>query len=404
MPRGRPVTALSSLELCDPDLYAQGNPEELWQRMRRVAPVHEGEYDGRRFHAVLSHPEISRVVKDTRHFTSEQGMRLDQNPAATAAASGKMLIITDPPRHSGIRRIVSGAFTPRMVSRLEQSMRETVTTVLDEALEAGECDFTRVAARLPLAVICDMLGVPPGDRDFMLERTMVAFGEGTETAADPLASAEAHADILSYYEELLARRRREPQEDMVTALAHGTVDGVPLTDEEIFLNCDGLVSGGNETTRHASVGGLLALMRHPAQWTSLREDPELLPTAVQEILRFTSPALHVLRTATAPVEIAGHALAPGDQVALWLAAGNRDDMVFEDPDRFDVTRRPNPHLAFTAGPHYCLGAALATRELTVLFGELLRRVRDAESTGPPQRTRSILIWGYDALPVRLVAA
>jgi cytochrome P450 len=135
----------------------------------------------------------------------------------------------------------------------------------------------------------------------------------------------------------------------------------------------------------------------------LREDPDLLPTAVQEILRFTSPAMHVLRTATAPVEIAGHALAPGDPVALWLAAGNRDDAMFPDPDRFDVTRRPNPHLAFAAGPHYCLGAALATRELTVLFEELLRRVRGAELTGPPRRTRSILIWGYDALPVRLVA-
>ncbi len=403
MPRGRPITAPSSMELCDPDLYAQGRPEELWQRMRRAAPVHEGEYDGRRFHAVLSHAEISRVVKDTRNFTSQQGMRLDQNPAATAAASGKMLIITDPPRHGAIRRIVGGAFTPRMVARLERTMRDTVTAVLDEALETGECDFTQVAAGLPLSVICDMLGVPPGDRDFMLERTMVAFGAGTGTETDPLASAAAHADILSYYEELLARRRREPQEDIVTALAHGTVDGVPLTDEEIFLNCDGLVSGGNETTRHASVGGLLALVRNPAQWESLRKDPDLLPAAVQEILRFTSPAMHVLRTATASVEIAGHALDPGDQVALWLAAGNRDDAVFPDPDRFDVTRRPNPHLAFAAGPHYCLGAALATRELTVLFEELLRRVRGAELTGPPRRTRSILIWGYDALPVRLVA-
>ncbi|MFJ9692468.1 cytochrome P450 [Kitasatospora sp. NPDC101183] len=404
MSRGRPVTALSSLELCDPDLYAHGDPEELWQRMRRAAPVHGGEYDGRRFHAVLSHAEISRVLKDPGNFSSQQGMRLDQNPAATELAAGKMLIITDPPRHGGIRRIVGGAFTPRMVARLEQTMRETVTAALDEALEAGECDFTRVAARLPLSVICDMLGVPPGDRDFMLERIMVAFGSGEDEAADPLAPAEAHADILSYYEELLARRRREPQEDIVTALAHGTVDGVPLTDEEIFLNCDGLVSGGNETTRHASVGGLLALMRHPEQWAALREDPELLPTAVQEILRFTSPAMHVLRTATAPVEVAGHALAPGDQVALWLAAGNRDGTVFADPDRFDVTRRPNPHLTFAAGPHYCLGASLGTRELTVLFEELLRRVGDAELTGPPRRTRSILIRGHDALPVRLVAA
>ncbi|MFC5143636.1 cytochrome P450 [Streptomyces aureoversilis] len=403
MPRARPVTAPCSLELCDPDLYAQGRPEELWQRMRQSGSVHEGEHDGRRFHAVLSHARISQVLKEQRNFTSQQGMRLDQNPAATAAASGKMLIITDPPRHGEIRRIVNGAFTPRMVARLEHTMRETVTAALDEVLEAGECDFTRVAARLPLSVICDMLGVPPGDREFMLDRTMVAFGSGEGIDDDPLAPAQAHADILAYYADLLDRRRREPREDIITALAHGTVDGVPLTDEEIFLNCDGIVSGGNETTRHAGAGGLLALVRNPQQWASLREGPELLPGAVQEILRFTSPAMHVLRTATAPVELAGRTLAPGDQVALWLAAGNRDPAVFPDPDRFDVTRRPNPHLAFAAGAHYCLGAALATRELTVLFEELLRRVRSAELTGPPRRTRSILIWGYEALPVRLVA-
>ncbi|MEV1046171.1 cytochrome P450 [Streptomyces sp. NPDC049916] len=401
MLHGQHASPTCASELCDPELYQRGNPEGLWQRMHAVAPVHEGLYDGRPFHAVISHPLVSQVLKNTRAFSSERGMRLDQNAAATSAAAGKMLIITDPPRHGAIRRIVSSVFTPRMVSRLEENMRATAAAAVDRALDEGECDLTAVAARLPLAVICDMLGVPPEDWDFMLDRTMVAFGSDQ---ADPFAMAEAHADILSYYEDLVRRRRREPGEDVVSALVNGVIDGTGLTDEEIFLNCDGLISGGNETTRHATTGGLLALIQNPGQWAMLRDDPGLLPGAVQEILRFTSPAMHVLRTAVVATEIGGFALSPGDPVALWLAAGNRDPGVFRDPDHFDITRRPNPHLAFAAGPHYCLGAALATSELTVMFDELLRRVRSAELTGPARRTRSILIRGYDAVPVRFAAA
>ncbi|WP_436536055.1 cytochrome P450 [Actinoplanes sp. HUAS TT8] len=393
----------SAEHLYDPDLYLDGEPEQLWRRLHAEQPIHEGEREGRRFRVVLSHELISQVLKNPRAFTSERGMRLDQNPAATSSAAGKLLIITDPPRHTKIKRIVSSAFTPRMVSRLERTMRETFAATLDEALQAGVCDFTRVAARLPLAVICDLLGVPPSDWDFMLDRTMTAFGaDGAQ--ADVLAMAEAHADILSYYEELIGLRRRDPREDVVTALVNGVVDGVPLTDEEIFLNCDGLISGGNETTRHATVGGLLSLIANPDQWARLRADPGLLTSAVQEILRFTSPAMHVLRTAIAPVQLGGQELQPGDPVALWLAAGNRDPAVFADPDRFLVDRRPNPHLAFSAGPHYCLGSALATTELTVIFEELLRRVRTAETVQPPRRARSILIWGYESAPVRLTAA
>ncbi|MBT3153130.1 cytochrome P450 [Streptomyces sp. CHD11] len=401
MPHGQHASTTYANELCDPELYQQGNPEDLWRRMHSAALVHEGTYEGRRFHAVLSHPLISQVLKNTREYSSERGMRLDQNPAATSAAAGKMLIITDPPRHGRIRRIVNSVFTPRMVSRLEQNMRATAAAAVDRAIEEGECDFTTVAARLPLSVICDMLGVPPEDWDFMLDRTMVAFGSDQ---ADEFAMAEAHADILSYYEDLVRRRRREPGEDVVTALVNGVIDGTGLTDEEIYLNCDGLISGGNETTRHATIGGLLALIQNPGQWAMLRDDPGLLPGAVQEVLRFTSPAMHVLRTAVVATEIGEYALRPGDPVALWLAAGNRDPEVFADPDRFDITRHPNPHVAFAAGPHYCLGSALATSELTVVFEELLRRVSGAELTGLPRRTRSILIRGYDSVPVRLAAA
>ncbi|MGK5548507.1 cytochrome P450 [Streptomyces sp. URMC 127] len=398
-----PSAALPAVDLSDPGLYAGGNPERIWERLRSASPVHRNERPAGSFWAVLSHDAISRVLKDPGTFTSERGMRLDHNPAATASAAGKMLIVTDPPRHGAIRRIINSAFTPRMVARLEQNMRRTVASALDRALAEGTCDFTAVAARLPVSVICDMIGVPPQDWDFMLERTMTAFGAVSEQT-DPLAVAEAHVDILSYYEELLERRRKEPQDDIVTALLDGTVDGARLTDEEIFLNCDGLISGGNETTRHATVGGLLALIDHPAEWRRLRQDPELLPSAVQEILRWTSPAMHVLRTATTGTEVGGQEIRAGEQLALWLPAGNRDGAVFPEPERFDVARNPTRHLAFATGHHFCLGASLATTELTVMFDELIRRVGAAEPAGPARRMRSNLIWGYESAPVTLSPA
>ncbi|WP_406280421.1 cytochrome P450 [Embleya sp. NBC_00896] len=395
--------AVTTEDLSDPDLYRSGAPEDLWAKLRATSPVHRNRRAGGDFWAVLSHELITAVLKDPTTFVSERGMRLDHNPAATAAAAGKMLIITDPPRHGKIRRIINSVFTPRMVARLEQNMRVTVGCALDEALERGTCDFTEVAARLPVSVICDMLGVPRADWDFMLDRTMVAFGVNAEGVSE-FAVAEAHVDILSYYEDLVARRRKDPQDDIVTALVNGTVDGVPLTDEEIFLNCDGLISGGNETTRHATVGGLLALIENPDQWARLRADPSLLPTAVQEILRYTSPAMHVLRTAARDTELAGHEVRSGDPVALWLPAGNRDEAVFTDPERFDVTRDPNPHLAFATGTHFCLGAALATTELTVMFDEIVRRVATAEPAGPVRRMRSSLIRGFESAPVALTPA
>lgn len=393
---------VAPVDLGDPELYRSGKPEELWAELRRQSPVWRSTGPSGDFWAVLSYSEISRVLRDSATFVSELGMRLDHNPAATAAAAGKMLIVTDPPRHGKIRGIINGAFTPRMVRRLEETMRTTVDSVLEEALAAGGGDFTAVAARLPVATICDMLGVPPADWDFMLDRTMTAFGATGE--ADPLAVAEAHVDILSYYEELVERRRREPGEDIVTALVNGEIDGRPLTDEEIFLNCDGLISGGNETTRHATVGGLLALIEHPGEWRWLRAQDGLPPTVVPEILRYTSPAMHVLRTTATDTTLGGFPVPKGSPVALWLPSGNRDEAEFAAPERLDLRRAPNRHLAFAHGTHFCLGSALATTELTVMFEQLVRRVAAAEPAGPVQRMRSTLIRGHEALPVTLRAA
>ncbi|OCC09196.1 cytochrome P450 [Streptomyces sp. PTY087I2] len=391
-------------DLADPELPRSGRTEEIWKELREQSPLYRNERaNGSEFWAVLSHPLANQVLRDSANFTSEKGMRLDHNPLATEASAGKMLIVTDPPRHGKIRRIINSAFTPRMVKRLEDTMRSTVVETLEEAMEKGTSDFVDAAARLPVSVICDMLGVPKKDWGFMLDRTMVAFGsdavEGGEDQA--MRAAAAHTDLLMYYDELLELRREDPQEDVVSAMVQGEVDGEPLTDEEIFLNCDGLISGGNETTRHATVGGLLALMDHPDQWDRLRADPGLLPSTVQEVLRYTSPAMHVLRTANQDTELEGRAIAAGDEVAVWLSAANRDGQVFENPDAFDVGRTPNRHLTFASGTHFCLGSALATMELSVMFEELTRRVGAAGHAGPVQRMRSNLIWGFESMPVTL---
>ncbi|WP_406726983.1 cytochrome P450 [Streptomyces sp. GD-15H] len=395
----------AAADVADPRLHRDGVLDPVWRWLRRNDPVRWNvRPNGTAYWSVCTHAEGVRVLRDSRTFSSERGMRLEGDPRAAAAASRKMLIVTDPPRHDAVRRIIGSAFTARTVRRLEQNMRQTVTSSLDRALEQGTCDFVETAARLPVSVICDLLGVPREDWDFMLDRTTVAFGAVDEHGAPTDAAVEAHAEILLYYAELAARRRREPGEDVVTALVQGEVDGEPLSDEEIFLNCDGLISGGNETTRHAAVGGLLALAAHPDQWRALREDPGLLHTAVDEILRWTSPGAHTLRTATRDTELAGRKIEAGQPVVVWGPSANRDETVFAEPDAFLLDRRPNRHLTFGHGTHYCLGGALATSELRVLFDELARRVDAVEVAGPVRRVRSNHIAGFEEAVVSLKAA
>ncbi|WP_306326498.1 cytochrome P450 [Streptomyces venezuelae] len=400
-----PAAAPRVPDLSDPLLHQRGEAGPVLARLRREQPVCQvTRADGSTFWAVLSYELITQVLADAGTFSSTGGMRLDADPVATAAATGKMMVITDPPLHGMIRRVVSSAFTPRMVLRLEETMRTISVEVIEAALGQDSVDFTEVAARLPLSVICDMLGVPRADWDFMLSRTMTAFGvNGDDGPEQQQRVATAHTDIFLYYDELMRLRRKEPQEDIISALVHGRIDGRPLTEEEIILNCNGLISGGNETTRHATIGGLLALIEHPEQWRRLQEEPEVLQTAVQEILRFTTPAMHVLRTATRDTELAGCRIKAGDMVALWLASGNRDETVFEDPDRFDIGRREvSRNLTFAYGSHFCIGSALATTELNTFFDVLRQRVARPELTGEVRRMRSNLIGGIERLPVRLV--
>ncbi|MDG4857985.1 cytochrome P450 [Streptomyces sp. T-3] len=387
-------------DLSDPTLYQAGDHYAIWARLRDQAPVCLVERAGERpFWAVLAYEHVNACLADAATFSSAQGMRLDADPVATNAARGKMMVVTDPPQHGKIRRIVSSAFTPKMVRRLEDNMRVTAIDVIETALAAGEVNFAEVAARLPVSVICDMLGVPREDWDFMLQRTKIAFSDTPD--ADKSEIAAAHTDIFLYYDELMRERRERPQDDIISALVHGTIDGRPLTVEEIILNCNNLVSGGNETTRHSTIQGLLAFIENPDQWQRLRDNLDLLPSAVREILRYTTPAMHVLRTTTREVEVGGQLIGADEMVTLWLASANRDEKVFADPDRFDIDRNPTRHLTYAYGAHFCIGAALASTELNIFFEELLRRAELAELTGEVQRVRSNLIGGIDRMPVRL---
>ncbi|MGW2426316.1 cytochrome P450 [Streptomyces sp. NPDC001709] len=398
---------LDTIDVADPELYATGDPVGVWSHLRATTPVYwNASSPGPGFWAVMSYGPALQVYRATETFTSQQGMRLGSDPAAVAAAAGKMLIVTDPPVHQRLRRLMSSAFTPRMVSGLEATMQSVIEPLVDEAVQEGTVDFvSRIAAVLPAATICAIMDVPSSERSTMIELTSTAFGAsvgGTgQCPIDQAARAEAHSEIFFYYSELVEQRRQEPGDDVISALLRGRLGDRPLTDEEILLNCDGLLTGANETTRHASAAGLLALIENPDQWQRLRDGAVGVDSAVEELLRYTSPAMHVMRVATKDTELGGHQVRAGDRVAVWNSSANRDADVFANPDALDLGRAPNRHLAFGVGPHFCLGAALARAELRVLLRTLLDRVSHVELAGPVRRLRSNFVWGIEHLPVSL---
>lgn len=397
---------MSAVDLADPELYRSGDPVETWARLRATTPVFWNDHQpGSGFWAVMSHAAALQVYRDTESFTSERGMRIDSDPMAVAAAAGRLLIVTDPPRHPKLRQLMNAAFVPRIVATLENTMRSVVEPLLDSALGGGVIDFvSQIAAVLPAAMICDIMDVPRSDRETMVELTSRAFGADVRGSGCPMAESdqvEAHSEIFLYYSDLVAYRRRKPGSDVVSSLIEGRVDGRPLTDDEILLNCDGLLTGANETTRHASAAGLLAFIENPGEWQRLRTGQVGFESAAEELLRFTAPALHVMRVAKKDVTIGGQAVRAGEAVAVWNGSANRDEAVFADPNRFDLGRSPNRHLTFGIGQHFCLGATLARTELRFLLRLLAERVTSMELAGEVRRTRSNFMWGIDELPVVL---
>jgi len=399
---------MGDIDLTDVGLHADGDRvHEVFHHLREHEPLHwNAAHTEPGFWSVTRYDDCVRVQKDPASFSSSPTNVLGPHRVHGDQGDGKMLNTTDAPRHDELRRLVNRQFTPRAVARLEPYLRTVAGRALERALEAGECDFAAVAATLPVAGICALLGVPTKDWNLLLRLTRTAFGsfDGEYQCTGDVrgSAAQAHGRLLVYCGALLEERRRCPLDDLVSVLA-GATDRGDLTNEEALLFFDLLVLGGNETTRHGTVGGVLELGRRPDQWRLLAGDGGLVPRAVEEILRWTSPSRHVIRRASRDVELHGRTIRAGDDVALWHASANRDPRAFPDASRFAVDRTPNRHLAFGSGPHFCLGTALAALEIRVMLEELLARVARVDVLAPPDRLRSTVIGGIKHLRVRLHA-
>jgi cytochrome P450 len=402
-----PMT-LRDIDLINPETYRDGPPHDMWRVLRDEAPIfwHEGQgFPG--FWTITKYEDVIRISRDPQTFISGKGVNISTDPARADQdmSAGKMMLVTDPPRHVRLRRLVNKGFTPRQIAALEPHVREIVSDILDEAAPKGECDFVEdVAAKLPLAIICEMLGVPKGDWQQIFDWSNRAIGaDDPEYQTDPTreeTGQRARMETFGYFYKLVQERRREPRNDLVGILSEAEVDGERLSDEDILLFCFLLMVAGNETTRNATSGGMLALMQYPDQRQRLLDDRSLIASGVEEILRWVSPVMHFARICTRDTEIRGQIVKAGEKIVMWYPSANRDEEFFADPYTFDVSRTPNEHLAFGIGEHFCLGASLARLELQVMFEELLRRVPDMEPAGPISRLRSTLVAGIKHMPVR----
>jgi len=408
----------SSVDLADPDTFAEGIPHEFFARKRREEPVfwHPEKPPNSGFWAVTKYADVAAVSLDWRTYSSELGHVGIEELADDELEVRRSMLETDPPRHTRLRRIVSPLFTPRAVAEYEGYARELAREVLDAALAEEELDFLEaIAMPFPINVLLRLLGCPPEDAPMLVElsdrmiantdpdlSTLVADREDTSAYRLLPFRSPAALDLFEYGHALGAKRRAEPRDDLVTKLVHAEVDGDRLTERELDNFLTLLVIAGNETTRQTLAHAMLALMEHPDQWRLLRDDLSLLPTAAEEFIRWASPVFHFRRTATRDTELRGVPIKRGDKVVLWYVSANFDEDVFPDPFRFDVTRRPNDHAAFgPGGPHFCLGAWLARLEVRVMLEELLPRIAGMEPTGPVRRIRSNFANGFKQMPVRV---
>lgn len=398
---------LKDIDFTDLDNFADGFPHHLFEIHRREAPVYwheptEHTPDGEGFWSVATHSETLAVLRDADTYSSVTGGErpyggtlLQDLPIA-----GQVLNMMDDPRHTHIRRLVSSGLTPRMIRRVEDDLRTRARALLDAVEPGVSFDFlVDVAAELPMQMICILLGVPESERHWLFQAIEPTFDFGAsrkgEVGTRSFETAESVEDagsrMYAYGTELIAAKRAKPTDDMLSVVANATVDdpdAPSLSDLELYMFFSLLFSAGAETTRNGVAGGLLALAQNPDQYRRLRDDPELLPTAIEEMIRWTSPSPSKRRTATRDTRLGGHPIKAGQKVLVWEGSANRDAAVFDNADSFDVGRKRNPHLGFGQGVHYCLGANLARLELRVLYEELLGRFDEVRVVKPVEWARS----------------
>ena len=390
---------LEDLDLNDAELFADGPPHALFARMRAEAPVLWNRptdiNDG--FWSVTGYQDASSVISDWKTFSSaRRGIFLQEEGILPKEFTQFLFSMMDPPEHDKHRMLLTKVFTPRAVAQREDDIRAVITTLLDSVIEQGACDFVRdVAVEFPLVVTANMLGVPQSDRGKLFEWT----NKMADVSLPPEQGLEMMTEMAGYLVGLVSERRERPTDDLLSRLIHAEVDGEKLNDIEIVVHFAQLMAGGNETTRNAFAGGLLALIENPDQRQALLDDPSLIGSAVEEILRWHTPIMHNVRTATEDVDLRGARIEEGQRLALWHVAANRDPAVVPDPDSFDVSRSGVKHMSFSGGRHFCLGNQLARLELRICIAETLRRMPDMALAGPVGRFPNNTFHWMTSMPV-----
>jgi len=399
----------------DPAVFEQGIPHEALRWVQQHRPVYWQEavprpapiglptqVEQRGFWLVTGYQDLQAISRDQATYSSERGTTIVRDMEPEVIDRLRLWMINqDHPRHTRLRKLINAGFTPRMIQRMEMHIRELTRSVVDGVARKGQCDFVaEVAAELPLLVIAELVGAPTEDRGKLFEWSNRLIGFEDPELGEADRRGDTMLEMFEYAGALAKRRRDDPREDLTSLLIHAEVDGERLDELSFDMFFVLLIMAGNETTRNAISGGMVALSEHPDQQRRLANDPSLLPRAVDEILRYVSPVIYMRRTATRDIELHGAKIAENDKVVVCYPAANRDPRIFDAPDDFDVARDPNPHVAFGYGPHYCLGANLARMEIQCMFDELLRRVPDIEVSGPVRRLRSTVVNSVKSLPVR----
>ena len=406
--------SLDTIDIVGSDHYAQnGYPHAEWALLRREAPVHYFDrHDSAPFWAVTKHEDIIFLSKQPKRFLNEPRLFVDpENDDTRAEDEGQHLLIMDPPQHHQYRKLVSSRFTPGALRKRLGEFESIAKQILDDIATEGEtdeCDFVeKVSSILPLAVIADMLGVPREDWKLMFRWTNEVIGAGSgdeeyirEGETRESTQDAAIAEMEEYFGAMALDRLKEPRDDLVSAVLHSKIDGQMLPPQNIQAYFNLIVIAGNETTRNATSGGLLALIENPGELEKLRRDPSLIKSAVEEIVRWTTPVIQFCRTASEDVELRGQKIREGEAFCLFYPSANRDEDVFDDPFAFRVDRDPNPHLAFGIGEHFCLGANVARLEMQIMFRHLIERLGHVELAGPVERLRSSFLGGVKHMPIR----
>jgi cholest-4-en-3-one 26-monooxygenase len=404
---------LDTLDIISHGTYAaNGYPHAAWTLLRREDPIHWNDRNiVNPFWAVTKHADIVWISKQPERFLNGPRMAAipEMNAPGSQEAVLRHLLNMDPPDHAVFRKIASHRFTPRGLERMRRDIDQITRDLLDAMMGDGaeqEGDFVeRLSAPLPLQVLAELLGVPRAMWPTMFDWTNRVIGsadpEYQEAGDDAFRTAQkARLSLFSYFAEMANERRAKPTDDIVSVVANARVRDEALPVRELLSYYFLLVVAGNETTRNAMTGGLLAFLEHPEQWERLRRDPSLVDSAVEEIVRWTTPVIQFCRTATEDVEIRGKKIRAGDNLCLFYPSANRDEEVFDDPFAFRIDRHPNRHLAFGIGEHFCLGANLARLELRVVFRHLAARLTACELAGPAERLRSSFVGGIKRMPIR----